>query len=249
MSKSNAKKVCVTIPFSFPVLCLGLSFWNVLYNHTGSLLASCYPVYLYPCVSFVQSLVLSFVDVIHSSVFPALRCLYSVFAGFTIHRFLSKSGLRERKPRRTPLVKVKEKHKKARLEFAKMHIDKPQCFWENVLWSFLARHINSVFTDGKIKLLKRRGCFAPSGTGCLESVQGTIKSKHYQGILEWNVLPSIRKLCLSHSSWVPQQNNDSKHTAKSKNGWEQNTGPEFWNGLLWALIWIPTNTYGKRWNI
>ena len=50
----------------------------------------------------------------------------------TICCFLSDSGLHG-KPRRTPLLK--EEHKKARLEFAKMHIDKPQCFWENVLWT------------------------------------------------------------------------------------------------------------------
>jgi len=39
-------------------------------------------------------------------------------------------------------------------------------------------------------------CFATSGTGSLESVQGTIKSQDYQGILERNVLPSVRKLGL-----------------------------------------------------
>ena len=44
------------------------------------------------------------------------------------------------------------------------------------------------------------GCFAASGTGCLESVQGTMKSQDYQGILERNVLPSVRKLGL----WVSQ---------------------------------------------
>src|SRR4029434_10703868 len=40
-------------------------------------------------------------------------------------------GLSQSRPRRTPLLKAN--HKKARLEFAKMHIDKPQGFWENVL--------------------------------------------------------------------------------------------------------------------
>ena len=44
----------------------------------------------------------------------------------TISRCLSQS-----RPRRTPLLKAN--HKKARLEFAKMYIDKPQGFCENVL--------------------------------------------------------------------------------------------------------------------
>ncbi|KAL0146521.1 hypothetical protein M9458_058152 [Cirrhinus mrigala] len=56
------------------------------------------------------------------------------------------------------------------------------------------------------------GCFAASGTGCLESVQGTMKSQDYQGILERNVLASVRKLGLSRRSWVLQQDNDPKHS-------------------------------------
>ena len=40
----------------------------------------------------------------------------------TIRHCLSQSGLNGRRPRRTP------NHKKVRLEFAKMHIDKPQSF-------------------------------------------------------------------------------------------------------------------------
>ncbi|KAI4893256.1 hypothetical protein NFI96_003447 [Prochilodus magdalenae] len=44
------------------------------------------------------------------------------------------------------------------------------------------------------------GCFAASGTGCLESVQGTMKSQDYQEILERNVLPSVRKIGLSCST-------------------------------------------------
>ena len=51
----------------------------------------------------------------------------------TIRRCLSQSGLNGRRPRRTPLLKTD--HKKARLEFAKLHLDKPQSFWENVLWT------------------------------------------------------------------------------------------------------------------
>uniref|UniRef100_A0A3B3IMT9 Transposase Tc1-like domain-containing protein n=1 Tax=Oryzias latipes TaxID=8090 RepID=A0A3B3IMT9_ORYLA len=50
----------------------------------------------------------------------------------TIRR-LSQSGLHGRRPRRTPLLKGN--HKKARVEFAKMYVDKPQSFFENVLWT------------------------------------------------------------------------------------------------------------------
>lgn len=51
----------------------------------------------------------------------------------TIHCCLSQSGLHGRQPRRTPLLKTN--HEKARLKFAKLHVNKPQSFWENVLWT------------------------------------------------------------------------------------------------------------------
>ena len=59
------------------------------------------------------------------------------------------------------------------------------------------------------------GCFAASGTGCLDCVHGIMKSEDYQRILERNVGPSVRKLGLCQRSWVYQQVNDpylKKHT-------------------------------------
>ena len=63
------------------------------------------------------------------------------------------------------------------------------------------------------------GYFAASGTGRLECVHGIMKSGDYQGILECNVQPSVRKLDHSQRSWVLQQDNDSKHTSKSTQEW------------------------------
>lgn len=45
-------------------------------------------------------------------------------------------------------------------------------------------------------------CFAAYGKGNLESVQGTMKSQEYQGILEGKILPNVRKLRLRFSSQV-----------------------------------------------
>ena len=59
------------------------------------------------------------------------------------------------------------------------------------------------------------GCCAMSGTGCLECVHGIMKSGDYQGILEHNVQPSVRKLGLHRRSRVLQQDNDPKHTSKN----------------------------------
>uniref|UniRef100_A0AAQ5Z490 E3 ubiquitin-protein ligase n=1 Tax=Amphiprion ocellaris TaxID=80972 RepID=A0AAQ5Z490_AMPOC len=46
-----------------------------------------------------------------------------------------------------------------------------------------------------------------------------MKPHDYQGILERNVLPSVRKLGLSRRSWVFQQDNEPKHTAKNSQEW------------------------------
>lgn len=43
-----------------------------------------------------------------------------------------------------------------------------------------------------------QGCFAASGTECLESVQNMIKSHDYQGILGQKVLPSVRKQVMEY---------------------------------------------------
>lgn len=150
----------------------------------------------------------------------------------TIHQCLSQSGLHGRRPRRTPLLETN--HKKARLEFAKLHVDKPQSFWENVLWTdqtklelfgkahqlYVHRRKNEAYQEkNTVPTVKHGGgsvmfwgCFAASGTGCLESVQGTMKSQDYLCILERNVLPSVRKLGLSGRSWVCQQDNEPKHS-------------------------------------
>uniref|UniRef100_A0A8C5MEC7 Transposase Tc1-like domain-containing protein n=1 Tax=Leptobrachium leishanense TaxID=445787 RepID=A0A8C5MEC7_9ANUR len=50
----------------------------------------------------------------------------------TIRRTLRNKGLHARTPRRTPLLSPKNK---SRLQYAKSHVDKPQKFWDSVLWT------------------------------------------------------------------------------------------------------------------
>ncbi|KAI2653514.1 Transposable element Tcb1 transposase [Labeo rohita] len=153
----------------------------------------------------------------------------------TISRHLNEKGRYGRRPRRTPLLI--QRHKKARLEFAKTSVTKPQSFGQNVLWTdetkvelFGKGHHGTVYrkrneafkeknTVPTIKHVEVQrcfgGCFAASGTGCLNCVNGIMKSDDCQIILGRNVVASVRKLRLHQRSQVFQQVNDPKHTSKS----------------------------------
>uniref|UniRef100_A0A8C5N0X9 Transposase n=1 Tax=Leptobrachium leishanense TaxID=445787 RepID=A0A8C5N0X9_9ANUR len=108
----------------------------------------------------------------------------------TIRRTLRNEGLHARTPRRTPLLSPK--NKKSRLQYAKGHVDKPQKFWDSVLWTdetklelfgpmdqrYVWRRKNKAYEEkntlptvkhggGSIMLW---GCFASAGTGKLQRV-------------------------------------------------------------------------------
>uniref|UniRef100_A0A8C5QAL0 Transposase n=1 Tax=Leptobrachium leishanense TaxID=445787 RepID=A0A8C5QAL0_9ANUR len=158
----------------------------------------------------------------------------------TIRRTLRNEGLHARTPRRTPLLSPK--NKKSRLQYAKSHVDKPQTFWDSVLWTdetklelfgsmdqrYVWRRKNKAYEEkntlptvkhggGSIMLW---GCFASAGTGKLQRVQGTMNSLQYQEILDDNVIQSVTNLRLGRR-WTFQQDNDPKHTSKSTRAWLQ----------------------------
>ena len=51
----------------------------------------------------------------------------------TMRQRLGKNGIHGRVPRRKPLLT--KKNTMARLTFAKQHLDDPQDFWDNILWT------------------------------------------------------------------------------------------------------------------
>ncbi|KAK3535010.1 hypothetical protein QTP70_001966 [Hemibagrus guttatus] len=156
----------------------------------------------------------------------------------TIRKRLGKNGLHGRVPRRKPLLS--KKNIKARLSFARKHLDDPQDFWENTLWTdetkillfgrsvshYVWRKSNTAFQKKNIIPTVKYGggsvmvwgCFAASGPGRLAVINGTMNSAVYQKILKENVRPSVCDLKLK-PTWVLQQDNDPKHTSKSASEW------------------------------
>ncbi|KAK3568483.1 hypothetical protein QTP86_008234 [Hemibagrus guttatus] len=156
----------------------------------------------------------------------------------TIRKRLGKNGLHGRVPRRKPLLS--KKNIKARLSFARKHLDDPQDFWENALWTdetkielfgrsvshYVWRKSNTAFQKKNIIPTVKYGggsvmvwgCFAASGPGRLAVINGTMNSAVYQKILKENVWPSVCDLKLKQT-WVLQQDNDPKHTSKSTSEW------------------------------
>ncbi|CAJ0967143.1 unnamed protein product [Ranitomeya imitator] len=156
----------------------------------------------------------------------------------TISNTLRHHGLRSCSARRVPLLKPV--HVRARLKFAREHLDDPEEFWENVLWSDetklelfgrnttcrVWRKKNSeLHPSNTIPTVKHGGgnimlwgCFSAKGPGRLIRVHESMNGAMYREILSANLLPSARALKMKRG-WVFQHDNDPKHTARATKEW------------------------------
>ncbi|CAJ0936636.1 unnamed protein product, partial [Ranitomeya imitator] len=155
----------------------------------------------------------------------------------TISNTLRHHGLRSCSARRVPLLKPV--HVRARLKFAREHLDDPEEFWENVLWSdetkleLFGRNTTcrvwrkkntELHPSNTIPTVKHGGgnimlwgCFSAKGPGRLIQVHERMNGAMYREILSANLL-SARALKMKRG-WVFQHENDPKHTARATKEW------------------------------
>ncbi len=152
-----------------------------------------------------------------------------------IRRTLQRNGMHGCHPRKKPLLKPR--HKKAPLEFARVHADRDEDYWYSILWSDETK-INVFGTDGFKTVWRRKGeeykekcmvptvkhgggsvlmwdCMSAAGVGELHFIDGIMNSQMYCSILKEKMLPS---LCALGRRAHFQHDNDPKHTSKTTVG-------------------------------
>ncbi|KAK3525657.1 hypothetical protein QTP70_002568 [Hemibagrus guttatus] len=156
----------------------------------------------------------------------------------TISNTLRRQGLKSCSARRVPLLKPV--HVRARLKFAREHLDDPEEDWENVIWSDETK-IELFGKNSTCRVWRRKnaelhpkntiptvkhgggnimlwGCFSAKGPGRLIRVKERMNGAMYREILSKNLLPSARALKMKRG-WVFQHDHDPKHTARPTKEW------------------------------
>ncbi|KAK3569719.1 hypothetical protein QTP86_003566 [Hemibagrus guttatus] len=147
-------------------------------------------------------------------------------------------GLKSCSARRVPLLKPV--HVRARLKFAREHLDDPEEDWENVIWSDETK-IELFGKNSTCRVWRRKnaelhpkntiptvkhgggnimlwGCLSAKGPGRLICVKERMNGAMYREILSKNLLPSASALKMK-CGWVFQHDNDPKHTARATKEW------------------------------
>jgi len=148
------------------------------------------------------------------------------------------NGLRGCKAKKKP--RVTEKQRKARLAWAKEHLNWSPDDWkvifsdestfniQNHAWNqYVCRRPHEAFSLQCILLVIKHlfsvmicGCMASHGIGRLHICEGMMNATKYAAVLETKLLPSARSL-FGERSWLFQDDNAPCHRAKLVKRWMQ----------------------------
>lgn len=170
----------------------------------------------------------------------------------TIQRRMIEAKLYSFRPAKKPLLTMK--HRKARLQFARNHLNWETSRWKTVLFSDESK-FNLIGSDGMkrvrrpigerldIKYCRKTvkhgggslmvwGCFSAQGVGLLHLINGIMDGIMYRDIMQNVMLPYAEEdMTLI---WRFQQDNDPKHTCKIVKKW-------FLDNKIEVLPW-PSNS-------
>lgn len=162
----------------------------------------------------------------------------TVVSDETVRRTLRTSGLNGRVAANKPFISPK--NRLDRLEYARLHVDKDQAYWNTILFTDESK-FNVFQSDGKVNVWRRKGerlnpknikgtvkhgggsvlvwgCMSATGVGSLVFIEGIMDHKVYIDILKTHLESSVTKLGI-RDTYIFSQDNDPKHTAFNTRLW------------------------------